>query len=132
MEKKRYRIWKQGRFVRSRVPGRFAIVTTQGVFGRLDCPAGKKAFAENRIFVHTYEDAVAYGARPCMKCNPKPEDTYYRCGGCGTFIASDVAEITSCGCGRLTVDPMGHGLIRISGHPGAHRRIGPKKKPTPA
>ncbi|MFA6364887.1 MAG: Ada metal-binding domain-containing protein [Candidatus Paceibacterota bacterium] len=130
MNTKRYRIWKQGRFMKSRVPGCFVIAGLQGVFGRLDCPLHNDA--KDKIFVHTYKDAIAYGARPCEKCNPKPENAYYQCGTCSEFIAIDVPNITTCSCARLTIDPMGCGLIQISGRPGEHRRIGPKKKQTPA
>ncbi|MDP3963224.1 MAG: Ada metal-binding domain-containing protein [bacterium] len=67
-----YAIWKRGRFIRSVRPGRFAIITTQMIFGRLDCTSGKRAKKENRIFVHTYHDAIEYGARPCKICKPVP------------------------------------------------------------
>ncbi|MFA6407241.1 MAG: Ada metal-binding domain-containing protein [Candidatus Paceibacterota bacterium] len=133
MKAKLYRIWKQGKFINSRIPGRFAIIASKKIFGRLDCPSGKRlVHPKNRIFVHTYEDAIAYGARPCKKCNPKPEDIYYQCGNCGEFISTDVLSITTCTCKNLTIDPLGCGLVQISGHPHAHKRIGPKKRQTPA
>jgi AraC family transcriptional regulator of adaptative response/methylated-DNA-[protein]-cysteine methyltransferase len=66
-----YSIWTAGDVIRSKVPGRFAGVTTTGVFGRLDCPSGRRAHAENRLFFVTYDDAVAAGFRPCRVCRPR-------------------------------------------------------------
>lgn len=65
-----YRVWSAGEVVDSVVPGRYAGVTTTGVFGRLECPSGRRARPEHRLFFLTYDDALAAGLRPCRRCRP--------------------------------------------------------------
>ena len=73
---KRYKVWKDGRIVESDVPGRYCGIRTQKIFGRLDCPSGKrKAHAKNWIFFLAWDDAVVAGYRPCKICKPKPDDS---------------------------------------------------------
>ncbi len=76
MARKTYRVFKDGRLVFSRVPGRYAGIVTQKIFGRLDCWSGKRALKKNRVFFLTWEDAVAAGYRPCKVCRPSPDDRY--------------------------------------------------------
>ena len=59
-------------------PGRFAGITSTGIFGRLTCPSGKRAKPANRVFFATWDDALAAGFRPCKRCRPEPEDVYER------------------------------------------------------
>lgn len=77
---KRYPVLKDGRFVRSRVPGRFAGWKRGKIFGRLTCRSGLRMLPENRVFFLTWEDAVAAGYRPCKNCHPEPDDRYRRRG----------------------------------------------------
>lgn len=64
--------------VDSSEPGRFAGITSTGIFGRLTRPSGKRARPANRVFFATWDDAVAAGFRPCQRCRPDPADTYER------------------------------------------------------
>lgn len=73
-----YRVWKNGEFLRSRVPGRFAGNATHKIFGRLTCKSGRRMFPENRVFFLSWEDAVAAGYRPCKACHPERDDAYRR------------------------------------------------------
>lgn len=71
---KLYKIWKDGQIVLSEQPGRYAGIKTHKIFGRLDCPSGeKKAYAENRVFFLTWDDAIEAGYRPCKVCKPEPD-----------------------------------------------------------
>jgi methylphosphotriester-DNA--protein-cysteine methyltransferase len=70
--RKLYKIRKPDRFILSKTPGKFAGIVTQGIFGRLDCSSGKRAHRQNRVFFHTWKDAVAAGMRPCKHCKPEP------------------------------------------------------------
>lgn len=75
----RYRLTRaDGSVVDSGEPGRFAGITSTGVFGRLTCPSGKRARPANRVFFATWGDAVAAGFRPCKRCRPEPADAYER------------------------------------------------------
>ena len=40
------------------------------IFGRLNCPSGKRMKKENRVFFETETEALAYGFRPCGNCMP--------------------------------------------------------------
>ena len=44
------------------------------VYGRLDCRAGKRMKAENRVFFRDETEAIEQGYRPCSVCMP----TVYR------------------------------------------------------
>lgn len=44
---------------------------TSKLYGRLDCRAGKRMKAENRIFFQNETEAIAFGYRPCAVCLPK-------------------------------------------------------------
>ncbi len=73
--KRAYKVLKDGKVVESEVPGRYCGIRTQRIFGRLDCPSGKRmAHAKNRVFFLTWWDAIAAGYRPCRVCRPTPED----------------------------------------------------------
>jgi methylphosphotriester-DNA--protein-cysteine methyltransferase len=83
--KKPYRILTR-RGVRDRKrPGRFAGWDgglRKRIFGRLTCASGKRLMRQiNRVFFASWEDAVAAGYRPCMKCRPEPDDRYERARG---------------------------------------------------
>lgn len=71
-KKKLYKIWKNGKVVLSKKPGKYAGIVTQGIFGRLTCWSGKRAFKKNRIFFHTWKEAFQAGMRPCKHCKPEP------------------------------------------------------------
>ena len=68
---KQYKIWKHGKIIETPYPGLYAGITTQKIFGRLTCGSGKRAKKENRIFFHTWEDALEAGFRPCKNCRPE-------------------------------------------------------------
>jgi len=70
---KLYTILKQGEFIKSPVPGKYAGWGPGKIFGRLDCKSGMKMKKENRVFFHSLEDAVLEGYRPCKKCKPLDE-----------------------------------------------------------
>ncbi len=67
-----YRLLRGETFFESGEPGRFAGITTTRIFGRLTCPSGTRARPEHRVFFATWEDAVAAGYRPCLRCRPEP------------------------------------------------------------
>ncbi len=67
---KLYKVWVCGREVELPFPGRYAGISTQKIFGRLDCWSGKKALAKNRVFFLFWEDAIEAGYRPCRHCRP--------------------------------------------------------------
>ena len=71
MRKKTYALYsrRRGHYCSDK-PGQFAAVVTQGVAGRLDCPGGKQAHPENRIFLRYLED-MPPGFRPCRICHPE-------------------------------------------------------------
>ena len=71
-KRKRYKIWKSGGIVLSTKPGVYAGIVTQKIFGRLDCWSGKRALKKNRVFFHTWKDAIAAGMRTCKHCKPVP------------------------------------------------------------
>lgn len=73
---KTYKILKRGGIIESAVPGRYAGWKPGKIFGRLDCASGMRMKEENRVFFHTWEDAIAAGYRPCKKCKPTPHDKY--------------------------------------------------------
>lgn len=68
---KQYRVWKRGKIIETPYPGLYAGITTQRIFGRLTCGSGKRAKKENRIFFHTWDNAVGAGYRPCKVCRPE-------------------------------------------------------------
>lgn len=43
------------------------------IFGTLSCGTGKRMKKENRVFFHSYDDAIAAGFRPCKNCKPVPD-----------------------------------------------------------
>ncbi len=70
--RKLYRVFQEGKFVSTPYPGLYAGITTQKIFGRLDCQSGKRnAKAKNRIFFRFWDDAIEAGYRPCRKCKPE-------------------------------------------------------------
>jgi hypothetical protein len=69
--RKLYRVFQDGKFVSTSYPGLYAGITTEKIFGRLDCWSGKRyAKAKNRIFFWFWDDAIKAGYRPCKKCKP--------------------------------------------------------------
>ncbi|MBI3336364.1 metal-binding protein [Candidatus Peregrinibacteria bacterium] len=72
--KKLYKILKGGEIILSEIPGKYAGWRPGKIFGRLDCRSGMRMKKENRVFFHTWDDAVEEGYRPCKKCKPTPED----------------------------------------------------------
>jgi len=78
---KNYKIMKDdGCIARSKRKGKYAGWNgrrkDRKIFGRLDCKSGIRMKKENRVFFHTWSDAVAAGFRPCKNCKPTPHDTY--------------------------------------------------------
>jgi|TARA_Y100000310_G_C20624146_1_gene784939 hypothetical protein len=78
---KLYTILKDGKFIKSEVPGEYAGYNgkkkSRRIFGRLDCASGKRLIKkENRVFFHTLEDAVQEGYRPCKHCKPLNENNF--------------------------------------------------------
>ena len=67
---KKYKVIKNGNPIETKIPGKFAGITTTKIFGRLNCKSGMRANKENRIFFAEYEDAIKYGFRPCKICRP--------------------------------------------------------------
>jgi methylphosphotriester-DNA--protein-cysteine methyltransferase len=74
--KKTYKILKNGVIIKSSVPGRYGGWRPGKIFGRLDCKSGMRMKKENRVFFHTWQDAIDAGYRPCKNCKPTPQDTY--------------------------------------------------------
>jgi methylphosphotriester-DNA--protein-cysteine methyltransferase len=75
-----FHVWSPVGVVETDEPARFAAITSTRVFGRLTCSSGKRALKKNRVFFASYQDAIAAGYRPCLTCNPQPEDQYRRGG----------------------------------------------------
>jgi len=76
VQKKIYRVLKNGILVSSPIPGKYAGWRPGKIFGRLDCRSGMRMKKENRVFFLTWEDAIAAGYRPCKNCKPTPHDVY--------------------------------------------------------
>jgi hypothetical protein len=60
---------------RSATPGRFGGHRRSRIYGRLDCPSGRRAIARggyvsHRVFFADEPAAVAAGYRPCAVCLP--------------------------------------------------------------
>jgi len=68
---KLYHVWIRGQCVEVPFKGHYAGISTQKVFGRLDCWSGKRAKKQNRVFFLYWEDAVEAGYRPCKHCKPE-------------------------------------------------------------
>jgi len=73
---KLYTILKNGNFIKSPIPGKYAGWGPGKIFGRLDCKSGMRMKKENRVFFHTLKDAVNEGYRPCKKCKPINEKDF--------------------------------------------------------
>ena len=67
---KRYKVIRDGQVIFTPVPGTFAGIKTKMIFGTLDCPSGKRAKPEHRVFFRAYDDAIKMGYRPCKICKP--------------------------------------------------------------
>ncbi|OGF26240.1 hypothetical protein A2303_03515 [Candidatus Falkowbacteria bacterium RIFOXYB2_FULL_47_14] len=76
MKKNRYRILKNGKFILSEKPGKYAGWRPGKIFGRLDCASGKRMNKKNRVFFHSLEDAVREGYRPCKNCRPINQEDF--------------------------------------------------------
>lgn len=73
---KLYKILKNGEFIVSSIPGKYAGWGPGKIFGKLDCKSGMKMKKENRVFFYNLEDAVSEGYRPCKKCKPINEENF--------------------------------------------------------
>ena|SRR3989344_7567335 len=73
-----YTILKCGEFVKSPMAGDYAGWGPGKIFGKLNCTSGAIMKKENRVFVHTLEDAVQEGYRPCKNCKPIDKDDFAR------------------------------------------------------
>ena len=73
---KLYNILKDGEFIQSKTPGKFAGWGPGKIFGKLDCKSGMRMKKKNRVFFHTLKDAVNEGYRPCKKCKPIDEKDF--------------------------------------------------------
>lgn len=68
---KPYKVIRHGGVVKTKRPGKYAGSKRQKIFGRLDCPSGKRLLKkENRVFFADWEDAIEAGFRPCLHCKP--------------------------------------------------------------
>jgi len=74
--KKKYLILKEGKLIKSDVPGTLAGHKKLKIFGRLDCLSGMRMKKENRIFFHSMKDAIKQGYRPCKKCKPMNDEDF--------------------------------------------------------
>ena len=72
---KNYKIWTPDGFIESDKPGIFGANKPGKIFGTLECKDGMRMKKENRIFLHSLEDAVQFG-RPCKKCRPVSEEDF--------------------------------------------------------
>jgi len=71
-----YKIMRgNGRIITSRKKGKYAGWNGRRIFGRLDCASGMRMKKENRVFFHSWDDAIIAGFRPCKVCKPTPSDT---------------------------------------------------------
>ncbi|PIR69481.1 MAG: metal-binding protein [Candidatus Niyogibacteria bacterium CG10_big_fil_rev_8_21_14_0_10_46_36] len=75
-KKKRYKILKNGKFIESTTPGKYAGWAPRKIFGRMDCESGMRMLKKNRVFLHTYEETIAQDYHSCKKCRPTPDDAY--------------------------------------------------------
>lgn len=73
MAAKLYKILKEGKIILSPIPGKYAGWRPGKIFGRLDCKSGMRMKKENRVFFHSWRDAIKAGYRPCKKCKPIKE-----------------------------------------------------------
>ena len=46
------------------------------IYGRLDCPSGKRMKKDNRVFFSTAADAIKRGFRPCGHCMRQEYQTW--------------------------------------------------------
>ncbi len=76
MKRKMYKVLKNGKIIKSPIPGRYAGYKRKKIFGRLNCKSGMRMKKENRVFFLTWGDAINEGYRPCKNCKPTPNDTY--------------------------------------------------------
>lgn len=68
---KLYKVVWGGEVVKTKTPGKYAGSKKEKIFGRLDCPSGKRLIKrENRVFFADWEDAIEAGFRPCLHCKP--------------------------------------------------------------
>jgi len=72
LPKRTYAILKPNGVIQSTKAGTFAGHRPGKIFGRLDCKTGMRMLKGNRVFFHSYADAVACGYRPCKLCKPQP------------------------------------------------------------
>ena len=68
---KLYKILRKGKIILSPDSGLYAGNKPRKIFGRLDCKSGMRMKKENRVFFHSWEDAIEMGYRPCKNCKPK-------------------------------------------------------------
>ncbi len=67
---KYYTLLRNGEFIKSTTPGKYAGYKKDKIFGKLDCKSGMRMKKENRVFFATWEDAINEGYRPCKNCKP--------------------------------------------------------------
>lgn len=72
LPRRTYKILKPKGVIESTKLGRFAGWRPGRIFGRLDCKSGMRMRSENRVFFHSYADALSCGYRPCKVCKPTP------------------------------------------------------------
>jgi methylphosphotriester-DNA--protein-cysteine methyltransferase len=75
---KLYTILKQGKYIKSSIPGEYAGWAPGKIFGRLDCKSGMRMKKENRVFFHTLKEAILEGYRPCKNCKPINEKDFIK------------------------------------------------------
>lgn len=137
----RYRTWARSRNYQSTTPSPFVVVRAQGTKGydvvhRLDCPELRTIMDARGtlLFVRRFRDlrSVSRGRHQAFcKCRPEPNDAYYQCLVCGTFIPGLPKKFNAtCQCGRLTVDPMApigpDSPVTVTCAPGEYRFLLPR------
>lgn len=71
----------RGQPYRSETPGQFGGHRTGKLYGRLNCPAARRAitaggYVTNRVFFADERTALAAGYRPCAVCLPEAYETW--------------------------------------------------------
>ncbi len=69
-KRKLYEVLIKGVTILTTTPGKYAGNRHRKIFGRLDCKSGMRMKKENRVFFHTWDDAIEQGFRPCKNCKP--------------------------------------------------------------
>jgi|GEM_PF-5362344 hypothetical protein len=136
----RYRTWAPTKSYLRTMPSPFVVVRAHDVrdydvVHRLDCRLLQSDSDTNKraLYVSRFQDIRLVGRQShqaICQCRPKPNDAYYQCLVCGTFIPSIPPVFNAtCACKRLTVDPMAPitdtSPVTVICTPGEYRLIRP-------